>query len=363
MSAEWQFLITLNERLRPLRNPVEIQNAAVRLLGEHLQVNRVHYSHIDGDEFDLVAGYVNGVSPFPRRGPVALFGRGAEALRRGEPIIASNVATDPHLTDAVRTALTAKEMAAFVGIPLIKEGRWVAVFSVHSSTPRAWTREQIALIEMTADRAWSAVDRAHAEEALGRIEVRQDLLRTLNDRIRPLADPACILAEACRLLGTHLRVNRVAFGQIVGDDAVVHCDYVDGVPSLTGRFPWGMLAGGRTDEIRKSHCLITNDSWNDPRTARDREGLRAAGIGAYLTPLLIKDGEWVGALGVHSREPRVWTPGEIALVQEVADRVWATLEHRTAEAELRANEERLSFLLRLNDAIRPLTDPGDVQET
>ena len=54
----------------------------------------------------------------------------------------------------------------------------------------------------------------------------------------------------------------------------------------------------------------------------------------------------------------MWTPDEIALVQEVADRIWATLEHRKAEAELRANEERLAFLLRLNDALRPLSDAG-----
>ena len=59
----------------------------------------------------------------------------------------------------------------------------------------------------------------------------------------------------------------------------------------------------------------------------------------------------------------MWTPDEIALVEEVADRIWATLEHHKAEAELRANEERLAFLLQLNDALRPLRDPAAVQET
>ena len=50
----------------------------------------------------------------------------------------------------------------------------------------------------------------------------------------------------------------------------------------------------------------------------------------------------------------MWTPDEIALVEEVAHRIWTTLEHRRAEAELRAREERLAFLLRLNDTLRPL---------
>ena len=97
--------------------------------------------------------------------------------------------------------------------------------------------------------------------------------------------------------------------------------------------------------------------------AEERAALQAAGIGAYICPLLIKDGRFVGAFGIHSRSPRVWTPDEIALVQDVADRIWAALEHRKAEAELRANEERLAFLLRLNDALRPLSDAAAIQQT
>jgi hypothetical protein len=34
MSVEWNFLVTLNEQLRPLKDPVEIQQVAVRLIGE-----------------------------------------------------------------------------------------------------------------------------------------------------------------------------------------------------------------------------------------------------------------------------------------------------------------------------------------
>ena len=59
----------------------------------------------------------------------------------------------------------------------------------------------------------------------------------------------------------------------------------------------------------------------------------------------------------------MWTSDEIALAEEVADRIWATIEHHKAEAELRANEERLAFLLRLNDTLRPLSDPAAVLDS
>jgi len=250
MSAEWQFLVTLNERLRPLRDPVEIQEVALRLIGEHLQASRVNYSHIEGNEFVIRRSYVRAVSPFADRGPVAWFGHAiVEACRRGETVVVSDVHTDPRLTDAERAQLLASEIAAFVGAPLIKESRWLAMFAVHSATPRTWTRDQIALVEVTAERIWGAGERARAEEALqalSRSDDRQAFLRNMNDTIRPLADPARILAETCRLMGRYLRVNRVAYGEIEGDYCTIVNDYVNGLPSQAGRFRWTELGGSRT---------------------------------------------------------------------------------------------------------------------
>ena len=364
MSAEWQFLITLNEQLRPLKDAVAIQEAAVRLIGQHLHASRVNYAYIDGDEFIVNQSYCDGVAPFPGRGPVARFGQATvDACSRGETLVVDDVTTDPRFTDAEREQLLAGDTTAFVRASLIKDGRWLASFGVHSSTPRIWTRDQIALIEITADRTWSAAERARAEDALGRSESRQAFLRRLNDTIRPLADPARILHETCRLLGTHLRVNRVAYGEIKDDDCVIVEDYVDGVPSLAGLVQWRNMGGSRTADILKGWTLSVNDTATESHTAEERAALQAAAIRAYICPLLIKNGRFVAAFGIHNSSPRVWTVDEIALVQEVADRTWAALEHRKAEAELRANEERLAFLLVLNDALRPLSDGAAIQET
>jgi PAS domain S-box-containing protein len=192
---------------------------------------------------------------------------------------------------------------------------------------------------------------------------RHAFVRCLNDTIRPLADPARILAETCRLLGEHLRVNRVSYGEIEGDECVIVGEYADGLPPQPHRFGWRDLGGSRTAEILKGGTIAVNDTSTEPHTVEERTALQAAGIGAYICPLLVKDGRFVGAFGIHNRLPRVWTQDEIALAQEVADRIWSTLEHHKAEAGLRASEERLAFLLRLNDALRPLSEPAAVQET
>src|SRR4051794_14948892 len=148
MSVEWHFLIRLNEQLRPLKDPVEIQEVAVRLLGEHLHASRVHYAHIDGDEFVVKKSYADGIQPFDGRGPIARFGAAiVGACRRGETVAVDDVNTDPRLTDAEREHLASDDIGAFVGVPLIKDGRWLATFAVHNAAPRTWTQDQIALIE------------------------------------------------------------------------------------------------------------------------------------------------------------------------------------------------------------------------
>src|SRR5689334_1356889 len=103
MSSDWQFLVTLNERLRSLRDPNQIQEVSVGLLGEHLQACRVNYAQIEGDDFVITRSYPRGVQPSAGRAPVAHPGGViAEACRRGETVAVSDLHTDPRFADAER---------------------------------------------------------------------------------------------------------------------------------------------------------------------------------------------------------------------------------------------------------------------
>ena len=191
MSLEWHFLVAFNEQLRPLKDPAAIQEVAVRLIGEHLQASRVHYAHIDGDEFVISRSYADGVAPFAGRGAVARFGKAVvDACRRGETVAVDDVNTDPRFTDTEREQLLARQTAAFVGTPLIKDGRWLAIFGVHSAAPRTWTRDQIVLVEVTAERTWGAGERALAEEALRQSESSAGV-RAPPERHYPAARRSC----------------------------------------------------------------------------------------------------------------------------------------------------------------------------
>ena len=167
MSAEWRFLVTLNGRLRPLRDPVRIQEVAVQLVCEHLEASRVNYTQVNGNELVIRRSYARNTSSSDTEGPVArMAGMVVDACRRGETVVVEDTGADSRITDAERTPFLAGSIGAFTSIPLTKGGRWLATLDVHSATPRNWTADQIAVAEIAAERIWGAGERARAEGAL-----------------------------------------------------------------------------------------------------------------------------------------------------------------------------------------------------
>jgi len=167
------FLVTLNDALRPLTDSIEIQATANRVLGEYLGASRVTYFEVRGANYIVEQDYVNGVESLQGGYPIESFGAELLAIyRRGHTATSTNVATDPHLSPAQRAAYTAIQIAAYIGVPLVKQGEFVAGLAVHSEHPRNWTSEEIALTEEVAERTWAAAERTCAETALRESEAK-----------------------------------------------------------------------------------------------------------------------------------------------------------------------------------------------
>lgn len=167
------YLLEMHEALRPLADPVEIQATAARLLGEHLGVNHVAYFEVQGTDYVIERDYTRDAKSLVGRLPVESFGAGLLATyRSGRNAVSPDVAGDTSLSDAERAAFAEIEIGAFVSVPLIKNGEFVAGLAVHSHRPRAWTPEDIVLVEATAERTWAVVARARAEKALRESDAR-----------------------------------------------------------------------------------------------------------------------------------------------------------------------------------------------
>jgi PAS domain S-box-containing protein len=198
-------MLKLSDSLRLLDNAGEIQAAAARIIGEYLGVEKAFYCDVvtvDGVEyFSLNNPYsatdsndVHGLHPIDSPGVLA-----SENVQ-GRNIIVSDMETDPRIGDEIRPELRRVRLGAWVSVPLIRNGRFAASFTVHQPKPRVWTQEEISLIEETTARTWAEVDRVRAETALRKSEQHAlQLVSELEDADRNKNEFLSVLSHELRI--------------------------------------------------------------------------------------------------------------------------------------------------------------------
>ncbi len=172
------FLSTLEDALRPLTDPGAILDAGLRLLAEHLGVDRCAYWQLDAfgwtlllqrdhtrPEFASLAGTPCGLSQF---GPDF-----AQAVRAGKPALEADIRQNPRAARALPW-LEQAGIRAFAAVPQPLPGGGIAGFFVHQQTPRHWLPVEVMLLQFTASRCLHSVEQVKAAHAL---EATQQRLR------------------------------------------------------------------------------------------------------------------------------------------------------------------------------------------
>jgi PAS domain S-box-containing protein len=176
-------------------------------------------------------------------------------------------------------------------------------------------------------------------------EARQAFLFRLQDALRALSDPLEIITTAATLLGRHLGAARIGYSEMQPDDetVLVTNGYVDGAPPVNGLFRLASFGPHHEREMRAGRTLVYEDVQADERGAREF-GVEL-GTRAHVSVPLIRDGRFTGSLYVTHFKPYSWTAADIALIEDVAARIWDAAERGRAEARLRESEERLRLAL------------------
>ena len=186
-------------------------------------------------------------------------------------------------------------------------------------------------------------ERRRITDALRRNEERQVFLLKLSDTLRHLTDPDEITGAAMRLLGQAVAASRAYYvGWPPGaDHGEVASDFaVPGLHSLAGRYPKDAFRSAY-DRISQGRTWIVEDAASDAElAAAERQYYLDNGVAAWIDVPLVKQGQLIAALCLVQAQARRWTTGEIALAEEVAERIWAAIERGRAETALRASEER-----------------------
>jgi PAS domain S-box-containing protein len=189
-----------------------------------------------------------------------------------------------------------------------------------------------------------------AEQARRAGEAQQAFLLALGDRTRDLIGPREVMATAAGLLGNHLAADRAGYAEVDarGEIFVVERDWcAPDVASLAGQHRIRDFGSAAMAELRAGRTLVFEDTLTEPaiRGTEAAETYRSAGIRAAIAVPLIKEGRMAAALYLHWRRPQPTVIGHVELVQEVAERTWATVERARAEAALRESEERLRLIV------------------
>ena len=168
------FLLKLTDALRPLDAATEIKAMATRLLGEQLGVNRTFYADAENGNWLVTKGYEQGVELLPETPfPMTKYGQWIiDDFRNGRRLVVNDMAPTLGSTRLERSAHQILQIGAEAAVPLVKNGKLVAMLVVHVVTPRDWTETELALVDETAERTWAAVERARAEAALRESEAR-----------------------------------------------------------------------------------------------------------------------------------------------------------------------------------------------
>ncbi|UGB37097.1 PAS domain-containing protein [Frateuria soli] len=214
----------------------------------------------------------------------------------------------------------------------------------------AWgpVRSEGGRIEQVVGVSRDTSERRRMEERLRQGEARQSFLLQMGDRIRGLDDAARITSAISEMVGRHLGVGRCGYGEVTdcGQYFVVERDWTDGqMPSLAGRVRLADFGAAVVDQYRAAHTVVLEDTLEDARTrgsgqAYARTGHVRAGVGVPLS----KGGRFVAVFYVNQSQPRHWRDEEVALLGEVAERIWAAVARARAERALRESEQRYRAL-------------------
>lgn len=178
-----QFLSQLGLQLRLLSDTDAIMAHLVRNIGQHLGVSGCRVNGIDlaqqlftvQKDWAAAGDLASGVYPLTELAPPVLL----QALQRGQTVVVANTATDPRTAPTVEL-YRAPQITALIGVPIFRQGHWVATLSVREQGERHWRQDEITFIETVATQFQPLLEKVRVEQAL---RTSEEQLRQLSEQL------------------------------------------------------------------------------------------------------------------------------------------------------------------------------------
>jgi PAS domain S-box-containing protein len=264
------------------------------------------------------------------------------AVFEAAPFSVFDAASSPAVHRGLVDRMSAQSVAY---VPLVADERVIAVLVlIATGVRRAFTSEELTLLQAFAGDAALALGRTRSAASLGEALARERMVARISAQVRSELDTERLLRVAVEETGRTLGVDR-CFVRLTRDDRVAAQWTASGVAPIgeAARLPGANLAARdrRTvaiDDIETAPEL-------DDETLGGLDTLHELETRAILaTPIVVFD-ELIGAFALHRTAPRPWTSDEIALTEAVAREVGLAVHIAGLLDENRLRLARQSALL------------------
>lgn len=263
----------------------------------------------------------------------------ASAVFDAAPVAVYDIESSPLVSQRLVQASHAKS-GAFV--PLIVEERVVGVLvAAPTRERRAFTAEELRLMQALAGEAAIALDRTRSASALDQALARERLVGKISRRVRSVHDLDAVTRVAVTETGRAIGASRCFIR--IGEESEalpIRAEWwVEGLAPIgdsASRLPVSNLAARERRTVAVADVLDASELQDD--SIGSVQALIELGTRSVLaTPIVVFD-RMIGVLGLHRPEPGPWSSGDVSLAEAVAREIGLALH--TARL-LEENERRL----------------------
>jgi PAS domain S-box-containing protein len=334
IQRDQEFLFAIADKIRTSTDAADLLSEIPQLLGRFLNVHRCLFNEIDLEsdievvhsDYSRTGESVAGTHRISDYSPVT-----SEMMMSGKTVVNRDSKLDPRTAKLYETTYGPSKESAYVTVPMLRNGKWVASLWCSDDRPRNWTDREIALLENIAERTWSAVDRLRSQEAL----------RANTERLRESEERFRLATEA---------VRGVIYDWDIPNDRIERSGEIERLLGFSHLDP----------------AIATNQWWLSRVHPDDLEEVRSSGDAAIASGAARWEGEyrirhraghyvWVNDTGLLIRDdggPAVRCVGSVI---EITERKRAEEALRESEQRFRQTSDAAPVLIWMSDTAKQRT--------
>jgi PAS domain S-box-containing protein len=357
-------LTTINKISRvvtSILDPDELMDEFSKSIATGLGYELVVIMSMDKDLGELAykAGYGRKLSAVPRDFRTKLKeGIIGHAAYFSETLVTGDITSDPRY---VRGA--PEVMRSEVAVPITYHGDLVGVMDVQSSETNAFTKSDVAMLEMLADILATAIVNARTYTEAKEREHALSVMDKLSKQISMRLEPKVVMDQVVRDAASLLKGEKALIGTLGGT-----MDRVDWVamynidPEQITKVRSSPEAGVTGRALRRLTAEISNDYVSDPDSVeRDADVL---GIRSMVSAPLVVEGRAIGVVNVYNRmDGSGFKKADAVILSSLADHAAIALENANLLASLNQRVRTQLVLMETALSMQRQMDSNSIYET